>query len=109
MRLLLISLLCGAALLPSRSVSAQPSSSIAVIPQPVKVTERSGRFALTGRTAVWTDTAAAAIGRQFAAYVEPATGFTLRVHSGGAAPASPVPVTIHSSPPPAWRGRDVAG
>jgi len=97
MRLLLISLLCGAALLPSRSVSAQPSSSIAVIPQPVKVTERSGRFALTGRTAIWTDAAAAAIGRQFAAYVEPATGFTLRVHSGGSAPASGIQFRIDRS------------
>ena len=97
MRLLLIGLLCGAALVSGRSVSAQPSSSIAVIPQPGKVTERSGRFALTGRTAIWTDAAAAAIGRQFAAYVEPATGFTLRVHSGGSAPASGIQFRIDRS------------
>jgi len=97
MRLLLIGLLCGAALVSGRSVSAQPSSSIAVIPQPVKVTERSGRFALTGRTAIWTDAAAAAIGRQFAAYVEPATGFTLRVQSGGSAPASGIQFRIDRS------------
>ena len=97
MRLLLIGLLCGAALVSSRSVSAQPSPSIAVIPQPVKVTERSGRFALTGRTAIWTDAAAAAIGRQFAAYVEPATGFTLRVQSGGSAPASGIQFRIDRS------------
>jgi len=97
MRLLLIGLLCGAVLVSGRSVSAQPSSSIAVIPQPVKVTERSGRFALTGRTAIWTDAAAAAIGRQFAAYVEPATGFTLRVQSGGSAPASGIQFRIDRS------------
>jgi len=97
MRLLLIGLLCGAVLVSGRPVSAQPSSSIAVIPQPVKVTERSGRFALTGRTAIWTDAAAAAIGRQFAGYVEPATGFTLRVQRAGSAPASGIQFRIDRS------------
>jgi len=97
MRIVLIGLLCGGVLASSRPVSAQPASSIAVIPQPVKVTERSGRFTLTGRTAIWTDAAAAAIGRQFAAYVEPATGFTLRVQSAGSAPASGIQFRIDRS------------
>src|SRR4051812_45950296 len=87
MRIVLFGALCLAAL-SGRSAFAQPAPSIAVIPQPVTVTERTGRFVLTGRTPVWTDTAAASIGRQFIGYVEPATGFTLKVRSGGVPPAS---------------------
>jgi len=97
MRILLIGLLCGAALASSRPVFARQASSIPVIPQPVKVTERSGRFTLTARTTVWTDAAAATIGRQFAGYVEPATGFTLRLRTGGAAPASGIQFRIDRS------------
>jgi hexosaminidase len=97
MRILLIGFLCGAALVSSRPAFAQQSSTISVIPQPVKVTERSGRFTLTSRTGVWTDAAAAAIGRQFAGYVEPATGFALRMRSGGSPPASGIVFRIDPS------------
>ncbi len=69
------------------ALAPQPgTSTIAVIPQPVKVTGRPGHFTVTPRTVIQTDAASAAIGRQFARYLEPATGFTLRVHRGGAPP-----------------------
>ena len=58
-----------------------------VIPQPVKVTSRPGEFVVTARTVIWTDRTSAAFGRQLAAYLEPATGFALRVVNGGAPPA----------------------
>src|SRR5678815_4245344 len=97
MRILLVSLLCGAALVSGRPASGQQTSPVSVIPQPVKMVERSGRFTLTGRTPVWTDAAAAAIGRQFAGYVEPATGFTIRLRSGGPPPASGIVFRIDPS------------
>jgi hexosaminidase len=59
---------------------------VSVIPQPVKVSEHAGRFTLKQTTVIWSDAASASIARQFARYVEPATGFTLRLRTGGAAP-----------------------
>jgi hexosaminidase len=72
------------------TVAQTPPPTIAVIPQPVKVTERSGRFTITPTTVVWSDAASASIARQFARYVEPATGFTLRVRTGGEPPAGSI-------------------
>jgi hexosaminidase len=72
---------------------AQSSPSIAVIPQPVKVTEHSGRFTIKPTTVIWSDAASASIARQFARYVEPATGFTLRVRTGGEAPPGSIAFT----------------
>src|SRR4029077_15256289 len=69
---------------------AQSPAVIAVIPQPAKVTERQGRFTITARTVVWADTASEPIAQQFARYLEPATGFTLRVRTGGAPPAGSI-------------------
>jgi hexosaminidase len=60
---------------------------IAVIPQPTRLTRDSGEFAITSGTTIWTDDASATIGRQLAAYLAPATGFTLEVRSGGDVPA----------------------
>lgn len=60
---------------------------IAIVPQPVKVTPRPGRFTLTARTVIWTDRAGESIARQLARYLEPATGFTLRVQVGGTLPS----------------------
>src|SRR3954465_2248893 len=94
MRILLAGAICGLALVSARSAFAQQPSAITVIPQPVKVVEHAGRFVLTGRTAVWSDVPAAAIGRQFARYVEPATGFVLPVRSGGAASAGGIQFRI---------------
>jgi hexosaminidase len=68
--------------------SAQASTTaVAIIPQPVKVTERAGHFTITPRTVVSTDAASAAVAEQLVRYLEPATGFTLRVRRGSA-PAS---------------------
>ena len=81
----------------SLSASAQgPTASpagratIAVIPQPVKLTPRAGRFQISARTVIWTDAASAAVGRQLARYLEPATGYTFVVRSGGAAPTGAI-------------------
>ncbi|OFW11980.1 MAG: beta-N-acetylhexosaminidase [Acidobacteria bacterium RIFCSPLOWO2_02_FULL_67_36] len=65
-------------------------SAVSVVPQPVKVTGRAGRFKLTGRTVIWTDRAGAAVARRLARDLEPATGFTLRVQVGGTQPATAI-------------------
>jgi hexosaminidase len=59
---------------------------IALIPQPTRLTQRAGQFVVDERTVIWTDAASADRGRQLAAYLAPATGFDLRVRSGGGAP-----------------------
>src|SRR5690242_2383664 len=74
----------------SALVAQAVSAPIAVIPQPVKVTERTGRFTITARTAAWADAASEPIAQQFVRYLEPATGFTLRVRTGGTPPAGSV-------------------
>ena len=80
------------------SVSAQatggtPASnapSITVIPQPAKATMRAGHYLITARTVIWTDARSASAGRQLASYLEPATGYSLTVRSGGTAPAGAI-------------------
>lgn len=70
------------------SAVAQASTpAVAVIPRPVKVTERPGHFTIKPATVIWSDAASASIARQFARYVEPATGFSLRIRTGGEPPA----------------------
>ena len=59
----------------------------AVIPQPVRMTAKTGVFTITARTTIWTDRGSTPVGHQLARYLEPATGFTLRVVTGGAVPA----------------------
>jgi hexosaminidase len=91
-RFALLTILAGVAIAVAGAsdVSAQPppiaaaASAISVIPQPVSVTPRAGRFSVTPRTVIATTRANAAIGRQLAAYLEPATGFALRVQTTGA-------------------------
>ena len=61
-------------------------SGVSVVPRPVKVTSRPGRFVLTRDTTIWTDRASTAIGHQLARYLEPATGFTLPVRTSAALP-----------------------
>src|SRR5919199_3137788 len=63
------------------------SANVAIVPQPVSMTQRAGRFRLTPRTVIAPDEASVAIAHQLARYVEPATGFTLRVQTG-VAPAT---------------------
>ena len=67
-------------------IPALPAVSQEVIPHPARVTDRTGEFQITARTVIWTDRASASVGRQLALYLEPATGFTLRVATGGAVP-----------------------
>ena len=76
---------------------APPAPSITVIPQPVKVTPRTGQYTLTGRTIVWTDTASAAVGHQLARWLEPATGFIIRVRTGGSPPPFAIAFRIDRS------------
>src|SRR4051812_12405678 len=91
MRILLIGMSLALAAVSVRPAFAQASERrIDVIPQPVTVTPRTGRFTVTPRTVIWTDAAAASIGHQFANYLEPATGFVLRVRAGGAPPAAAI-------------------
>jgi len=66
------------------------SEAIAVIPQPVKLTPRAGHYVITARTVIWTDAPSAAIGRQLARYLEPATGYSFVVRSGGKAPSGAI-------------------
>jgi hexosaminidase len=61
-----------------------------IIPRPVKLTAGSGRYILSKRTVISTDTASASIGHQLARYLEPATGMTFRVQTAGPAPAGSI-------------------
>jgi hexosaminidase len=63
---------------------ARDTRPIAIIPQPVSVIAQSGTFTLTADTVIQTDRATADLGRRLARYLEPATGFTLRVQAGSA-------------------------
>ena len=81
MRTLTAALAAGLLWLPPADAVAQQ-----VIPQPVKLTSRAGQFTLTPATVIWTDPPSAALGHQLARYLEPATGFTLRVQSRGSVP-----------------------
>ena len=69
-------------------VPAVDSMRVAVIPQPVRVAPRAGQFRITARTVIWSDAASAAVARQLARYLEPATGFVFIVRTTGAPPAN---------------------
>ena len=97
MRIVLLYVLCTALAVQDAAAQSQPagggragSSAIAIIPQPVSVTPRPGRFQLTARTVIWTDEASVSVGRQLARYLEPATGFTLAVRTAGEAPGGAI-------------------
>ncbi len=85
MRIVILIAVCLALAVPCRAQTTIP-----IIPQPVKVIPGSGRFPLTPKTVIWTDQASSSIGHQLARYLEPATGFTLRVQSTGNAPAGAI-------------------
>jgi hexosaminidase len=92
--------MCAGVVIPAAAAQApQPApaqtpvsvrSTIAIIPQPLSVKPQAGRFQLTRRTIISTDAAGEAIGHQLARYLEPATGFTLRVQTAGASPAGAI-------------------
>ena len=65
-------------------------ATLAIVPQPVAVTPRAGHFTVTRHTVIWTDRASAEIGDRLARYLEPATGWTLRVQTGGTPPAGAI-------------------
>jgi hexosaminidase len=73
-----------------RPAPTAAGTTIAIVPRPVTLTPRPGAFRLTARTVIWTDRASAPIGRQLAHYLEPATGFALRVAGGAVAPAGSI-------------------
>jgi hexosaminidase len=55
---------------------------------PVSVVPGAGRFILTSRAVIATDPASVSIGHQLARYLEPATGFILRVQASAVAAGS---------------------
>ncbi|MEO8578223.1 MAG: beta-N-acetylhexosaminidase, partial [Gemmatimonadales bacterium] len=59
------------------------SATISIIPRPAKLTVRTGHFTLTPRTTIWATRGTAALGKQLAGYLEPATGFDLTVTTAG--------------------------
>ncbi len=69
---------------------ASGATSIAVIPQPVRLVSRPGRFAVTPRTVIWADAPSVPTARQLARYLEPATGFTFVVRTTGAPPPNAI-------------------
>ena len=73
---------------------AADEATLGVIPRPRKLDTRPGAFTLGPRTVIWTDAASAASGRQLARYLEPGTGLTLAVRTGGAAPGANV-IELH--------------
>jgi hexosaminidase len=84
--LLLACLVFGA--VPSRAQTSPSTaeSEIGLIPRPLRLQTRPGTFTLDSGTIIWTDLESATTGRQLARYLEPGTGLTLSVRSGGVAP-----------------------
>lgn len=74
----------------------QAARSVAIIPQPVSVTTRPGVFRLTAATVILTDRSTAVLGRRLAQYLEPATGFALRVQSSAPATGRRISLAIDS-------------
>jgi hexosaminidase len=83
---------------------APAQSVIAVIPQPTRLAQGSGEFVIDERTVIWTDDASAKLGQQLAAYLAPATGFTLAVRTGGDAPARSIELRRDASLAPTLGG-----
>jgi hexosaminidase len=86
MRILRVLVMAGISLL----VSPPGAVAQSIIPLPARLTEHPGHFTITSETVIWTDGASASIARQLARYLEPATGFTLTVVTGGAAPPASI-------------------
>jgi hexosaminidase len=77
-------------------VATMRDSTIAIVPQPVRVTPRVGQFRLTARTVIWSDAASGPVARQLARYLEPATGFAFVVRTTGTPPANSI--TLRQDP-----------
>src|SRR4051794_39786531 len=95
---LLACLALGAVQMRAQMPRAATEDALGIIPRPRRIETRPGVFTLGARTVIWTDAASAATGRQLARYLEPATGFTLSVRTGGAAPAGAGVVELRRDP-----------
>ena len=71
-----------APLLPSAAEGSDTAFS--VIPRPVRLAPRPGRFELTDRTTIWSNAAGGRSARVLARYLEPATGFAFTIAEGAA-------------------------
>src|SRR5512132_2622382 len=78
---LLLACVAGTTVQPLQGQHNPPAD--AVIPRPASLTSKTGRFALTSSTAIWTTRETAVLGRLLANYLAPATGFDLNVRSAG--------------------------
>src|SRR6476620_7893059 len=75
--------LCIALAAPQVIQSQQNPGAVSIIPRPAILTTNPGRFALGPRTTIWAIRGTAALGRQLANYLEPATGFDFAVRTAG--------------------------
>ncbi len=87
--ILAVALLSGTEVARLAAQEAEP----AIIPRPVKLTPHAGRFLLTAKSVIWTDRADAALGRQLAAYLAPATSYAIAVRIGGTPSGSRIVLT----------------
>jgi hexosaminidase len=91
-KIVLAILMCAGIAGHAAAQSRQPAAAtadagaISIVPQPASVTPQAGRFTLTRHTVIVVDRADEAIGHQLARYLEPGTGFVLRVQTAAAAP-----------------------
>src|SRR5215831_5474362 len=74
---------CAVAHAQAPSPASTVTSALSIVPQPVRVTAGRGRFTLAPQTTIWTDASSRRVGEQLAAYLEPATGWTLSVRTTG--------------------------
>lgn len=81
----------------SGGATSQQEGAVALIPLPTRLAREEGEFVLESGTTIWTDDASVALGRQLAAYLAPATGFTLEVRSGGEPPARSIQLRREAS------------
>ena len=95
---LLAQLTLGAVPARAQAAPAATEATLGVIPRPQRLEPHAGAFTLDARTTIWTDAASAATGRQLARFLEPATGFTLAVRSGSAAPTGESVIELHRDP-----------
>jgi hexosaminidase len=72
------------ALLAALALAAPQDSSIAMVPQPVRLERTPGAFVLTAATSITTDRATRAVGAALADYLFPATGYRLAVRAAAA-------------------------
>jgi hexosaminidase len=79
-QLLVAPLVLGITLAAPRDIRSQQ---VSIIPRPATLTARAGHFTLGPSTTIWAMRGTAALGRQLANYLEPATGFDFAVRTVG--------------------------